>query len=126
MKPYVDGYVLPIPKTKLVSYKKMATQAGKVWMKHGALACFECVGEDLKPNMGGEKIATFPEMVKTKPSETVIFAFVVYKSKAHRNQVNKKVMKDPSMNDPNFDPKDMPFEVKRMVYGGFESIVHYQ
>lgn len=123
MKRYIDGYVLPIPKKNLADYKKMATLGGKMWMKHGALAYFECVIEDPKPNMGPVKIRNFPELAKAKPSDTVIFAYIVYKSKAHRDRVNAKVMNDPAMQDPTLKDKAMPFDPKQMAYGGFESIV---
>jgi uncharacterized protein YbaA (DUF1428 family) len=93
MKRYVDGYVLPVPKKNLRSYKKMAAEAGKIWMKYGALQYVECAGDDLKSvtEWGG---LPFPKMAGAKPNETVIFAYVVYKSKAHRDRVNAKVMKD--------------------------------
>ena len=115
--PYVDGFVLPVPKKKLAAYKKMAKLGSKVWKEHGALEYMECVGDDLKTKMGMH----FGKTVKAKPSETVVFAWVVYKSRAHRDQVMKKVMKDKRMNDPN--AKDMPFDWKRMAYGGFKTIV---
>lgn len=121
MKRYVDGYVLPVPKKNLRSYKKMAAEAGKIWMKHGALQYFECAGDDLKSvaKWGG---LPFPKMAGAKPNETVIFAYVVYKSKAHRDRVNAKVMKDP-MTDPENKDKPMPFDMKRMAYGGFVSLI---
>lgn len=120
---YVDGFVLVVPKKKLAVYRRMAEAAGKVWKKYGALDYKECVGDDLTPNMGEEKIATFPETVKLKPGETVVFSFIVFKSRAHRDSVNAKVMKDPSMNDPKYKDKPMPFDMKRMAYGGFKAIV---
>jgi uncharacterized protein YbaA (DUF1428 family) len=101
----------------------MAQTAGKVWKKYGALQYFECVGDDLAPNMGGMKAETFPHMAKARPNETVVFSFIVYKSKAHRDRVNAKVMKDAMMNDPKFKDKPMPFDIKRMAYGGFKTIV---
>ena len=117
---YVDGCVLPVPKKNLTAYRKFARDMGKVWRKHGALDYKECVGDDLKNKWG----VSFPEMAKLKPGETVVFAYVVYKSKAHRNQVNAKVMKDPFMNDPKYlKDKPMPFDLKRMAYGGFKVIV---
>lgn len=124
MKRYIDGYVLPVPKKNLKTYKKMAAQAGKIWMKHGALQYVECVGDDL---MSAAKWGGLPfhKIAKTKPSETVVFAYVVYKSKSHRDKVNAKVMKDPVMNDPKNKDKPMPFDMKRMAYGGFSSIVNY-
>jgi uncharacterized protein YbaA (DUF1428 family) len=113
---YVDGFVIPIAKNKIKAYIKMAKVGAKVWKDHGALEYFECVGEDLK----AEWSMPFPKMVKTKPGETVVFSFIVYKSRKHRDQVNKKVMKDPRIKG---DPKNMPFDMKRMAYGGFEAIV---
>src|SRR3989344_3860368 len=120
---YVDGFVLPVPKNKLNEYRKMAAMGGKVWKKHGAIQYFECVGDDLTPSMGGMKMTTFPRMTKAKPSETVFFSFIVYKSKAHRNSVNARVMKDPIMNDPKNKDKPMPFDMKKVAYGGFRTIV---
>ncbi len=119
---YVDGFVLVVKKNKLKEYKKMAELGGKLWKKHGALEYFECVGDDLNPK-GPMKILTFPEMAKTKKDETVVFSFIIYKSKKHRDQVNAKVMKDPSMNDPKNKNMVMPFDMKKMAYGGFKAIV---
>lgn len=121
MPTYVDGYLLPVPKKKLPAYRRIAQKAGKVWRKHGALEYFECVGDDLTPDMGGFKIATFPRTMKLKPGETVIFSFIVFQSRAHRDKVNAKVFQDPFMQSSNV--KDMPFDAKRMVYGGFKTIV---
>ena len=125
MKGYVDGYVLPVPKKKLAIYKKMAAQGDKIWMKHGALRYVECTSDDLKSaeKWGG---VSFSKMVKTSRNDRVIFAFVIYKSKAHRNKVNANVMKDPLMNDPKNKDKPMPFDMKRMAYGGFVTIVDYR
>lgn len=120
---YIDGFVLVVPKKNLKAYKKIAQEAGKIWKKYGALDYKECVGEDLTPTMGEEKILTFPEMAKTKKDETVVFSYIVFKSKAHRNKVNAKVMKDPFMNDPKNKNQPMPFDLKRMAYGGFEVLV---
>jgi uncharacterized protein YbaA (DUF1428 family) len=121
---YVDGFVLPVPKKNLKEYRKMATAAGKIWKKHGALEYFECFGDDLNPKTGGMKISHFPKMAKAKSGETVIFAFIVYKSKAHRDKVNARVMRDPAMNDPEFCKNGkMPFNPKRMAYGGFRAFV---
>lgn len=113
---YVDGFVLPVPKKNLAAYKKMANLGRRTWMKHGALQYFECVGHELEPPFG----LPFPKGIGAKPGETVIFAFIIYKSKAHRDAVNKKVMSDPAMGTA---PKKMPFDVKRMLYGGFKTIV---
>ena len=115
---YIDGFVVPVPKKKLAAYARMSKKASKVWRDHGALEYRECAGEDLKVKMG----LPFPRGTKVKPGETVVFAYIVYKSRAHRDQVNARVMKDPRLNDM-CDPKDMPFDVKRMMYGGFKTIV---
>lgn len=117
MANYVDGFIVPVPKKKLKDYLKLANLAGKVWRKYGALEYIECVADDVK--MG--KVTSFPRSVKRKPSETVIFSYIVYKSRAHRDSVLKKVMKDPLMK--NMDPKSMPFDGKRMIYGGFKTVV---
>lgn len=114
---YVDGYVLPIPKKNIAAYRRLASKAGKVWKDHGALEYFECVGEDLTTECG----VSFPKQMKLKPGETVVFAFIVYKSRKHRDQVNAKVMKDKRLT--NMPNQAMPFDIKRMVYGGFEAIV---
>jgi len=115
---YVDGYVLPVPKKNLLAYRRMAAKAGKVWREHGALEFRECVGEDLKT----KKIKSFPSLVKPKPGETVVFSWIVFKSRAHRDAVNAKVMKDPRLAEM-MDMKSMPFDPKRMAYGGFEVMV---
>jgi uncharacterized protein YbaA (DUF1428 family) len=115
---YVDGFVLPVPKKNLDVYRRMAQKAAKVWIEHGALEYRECVGDDLDTKMG----TPFPRAAKAKPGETVVFAWIVYKSKSHRNKVNSKVMKDPRLNEM-MAGKDMPFDVKRMCYGGFSMIV---
>ena len=125
MGKYVDGYVLPILKDKVEEYRKIASEAGKIWKKHGALQYFECIGDDLTPDMGmGDmKIVQFPTITNAGPDETVVFAFVVFKSKEHRDEVNKKVMTDPYMTDPSMKDKTMPFDATKMVYGGFNVIV---
>ena len=115
--PYVDGYVLPVPKKNVQAYRRIAQKASKVWREHGALEYRECVGEDLDVKMG----MPFPRLMEVKPGETVVFAWVVFKSRAHRDRVNAKVMKDPRLAD--MDPKSMPFDLKRMVYGGFNVLV---
>jgi uncharacterized protein YbaA (DUF1428 family) len=115
---YVDGYVLPVPKKNLKSYRDMAKKAGKVWREHGALEVRECVGDDLDVKWG----TTFPRKMKLKPGETVVFSWIVFKSRGDRDRVNKKVMKDPRLAKM-MDPKEMPFDAKRMVYGGFEVLV---
>jgi len=114
---YVDGFVIPIPKKNLAAYQRIASDAGKVWMDHGALEYLECVGDDLEVKMG----KSFSAQLGLKKSETVVFAWVVYRSRAHRDQVNKKVMKDPRM--AGMDEKPMPFDVTRMCYAGFKPIV---
>lgn len=116
--PYVDGFVIPVPKKKLAAYRSMARKASKVWRDHGALDYKECVADDVK--MG--KWTSFPRSVKKKPNETVIFSYIVYKSRAHRDKVNAKVMKDKRITGM-MDPKAMPFDAKRMIYGGFKVIV---
>jgi uncharacterized protein YbaA (DUF1428 family) len=115
---YVDGYVLPVPKKNLPAYRRMAQEAGKVWRKHGALEFRECVGDDLKT----QKIKSFPQLVKPKRGETVMFSWIVFKSRAHRDRVNAKVMKDPLLIKM-MKSKAMPFDSKRMAYGGFKTIV---
>ncbi len=114
---YVDGYVLPIPSKNLAAYRRMAQKAGRVWRDHGALEYRECVGEDLKNAWG----VPFPRAVKVKPGETVVFSWVVFKSRAHRDAVNKRVMKDPRITE--MSPQTMPFDTKRMIYGGFKVLV---
>lgn len=118
MAKYVDGYVLPVPKKKLHIYRRIAQKAGKIWREHGALEYRECAGEDLKVKWG----VPFPRQMKVKAGETVIFSWVVFKSRADRDRVNAKVMKDPRLTNM-MDPKDMPFDCKRMVYGGFNILV---
>lgn len=120
---YVDGFVIPVPKKNVQAYRRMAAKAGKVWKEHGALEFRECVGDDLAPDMGGMKVPpAFPRMTKLKRGETVFFSWIVFKSRAHRDRVNAKVIKDPRIADM-MDPKDMPFDVKRMAYGGFKTLV---
>lgn len=116
MARYVDGFVLPVPKKSLKAYQAISKKAGKVWREHGALEYFECAGDDL--NIKGMR--SFTSLAKPKPGETVLFSFIVYKSRAHRDRVNAKVMKDPRMD---MNPNAMPFDVKRMAYGGFTAIV---
>ena len=115
---YVDGFVVPVPTANLAAYKKMAQKAGKVWMEHGALEYVECVADDVKPG----KTTSFPQSVKLKEGEVVVFSWVVYKSRRDRDRINKLVMADPRLKDM-MDPKTMPFDGKRMFYGGFKSIV---
>jgi uncharacterized protein YbaA (DUF1428 family) len=116
--PYVDGFVIPIPADKIETYRKIAAKAGKVWMEYGALEYRECVGDDLNV----EQMVPFPKLAKAKPNETVVFSWIVYKNKAHRDKVNAKVMKDPRLEKMMKDT-EMPFNMKRMAYGGFKTIV---
>lgn len=118
MTRYVDGFVLPVPKKNLAAYRRMATKAGRIWREHGALEYIECVADDVKPG----KHTSFPQSVKLKPDETVVFAYIVYKSRAQRDKVNAKVMADPRLADM-MDPKAMPFDGKRMFWGGFKPTV---
>jgi uncharacterized protein YbaA (DUF1428 family) len=113
---YVDGYVLPVPKKKLKAYVRMAKMGKTIWMKHGALDYMECVGEDLESKWG----TSFTKMMKLKPGETVIFSWVVFKSRAHRDRVNAKVMKEMQEEG---EMQEMPFDMRRMVYGGFKAVV---
>ena len=115
---YVDGYVLPVPKKNLTAYRRMALKAGKVWREHGALEVRECAGEDLDVKWG----STFPRKMKLKPGETVVFSWIVFRSRRDRDRVNAKVLKDPRLAKM-MDPKAMPFDAKRMVYGGFDVLV---
>jgi uncharacterized protein YbaA (DUF1428 family) len=115
---YVDGFVVPVPKKKLAAYWKMAKKAGKVWLEHGALSYTECLGDDVPVG----KVTSFTRSVKLKPGETVVFSWITYKSRAHRDRVNKAVMKDPRLADM-MDPKAMPFDAKRMIFGGFKPAV---
>lgn len=118
-KKYIDGFVLAVPKKNLRSYRQLARKAGVVWKKYGALEYFEAVGDDLGSKWSGIK---FPKTVKAKPNEAVVFSFIIFRSKAQRDRVNARVMKDPLMNDPGFKEKPMPFDMKRMAYGGFRVI----
>jgi uncharacterized protein YbaA (DUF1428 family) len=115
---YVDGFVVPVPKKKMDAYLRMARTASKVWREHGALEYVECVADDVKPG----KVTSFPQSVKLKAGETVVFAYVVYKSRAQRDRVMAKVMKDPRLAHM-MDPKTMPFDARRMFWGGFKSII---
>ncbi len=117
-KQYVDGFVLPLPVKNLKAYKLLSQKAGKVWKEYGALEYRECIGDDLMVKMG----ISFPKMSKLKRGETVVFSWITYKSRAHRDKVNAKVMSDPRL-DKMMDPKKMPFDVKRMSYGGFKILV---
>jgi len=114
---YVDGFVVPVPKKKVQAYRRLAQKAGKVWREHGALEFRECIADDVKVG----KLTSFPRSVKLKPSETVMFSWITYKSRAHRDRVNAKVMKDKRI--AGMDLKLMPFDAKRTIYGGFKVIV---
>jgi len=115
---YVDGFVIPVPEQNLKNYRSIAQKAGKIWKEHGALEYVESVGDDLDNQMG----ASFGKTIKLKPGEIALFSFIVYKSRAERDKVNAKVMNDPRMKKI-METMGMPFEVKRMVYGGFKTIV---
>ena len=115
---YVDGFVLPVPSANLAAYRRMAQKAGKVWREHGALEYIECVADDVKPG----KLTSFPQAVKLKPDEVVVFSWIVYKSRRDRDRINKLVMADPRL-AAMMDPKSMPFDGKRMFFGGFKTIV---
>ena len=117
---YVDGFVVPVPKKNLQAYRRMAKTAGKVWRSHGALEFREYVADDVKVG----KWTSFPRSVKLKPDETVVFAYVVFKSRAHRDRVNAKVMKDPRLADM-MDIKALPFDARRMFWGGFKTLVGF-
>lgn len=122
MTKYVDGFVFTVPKNKVADYIKMAKEGKKYWMQYGALSYFECRGDDLKPkSMGPDKQLAFTTLTKAKPSETVWFSFITFKSRKHRDEVNKKVMDAMSEKYKDVDPKDfpMPFDPTQMAYGGF-------
>ena len=118
MANYVDGFVLPLPKDNIDSYRRMARKAGKVWKEHGALDYKEYIADDVPTG----KVTSFPQAVKLKPGETVVFAWIAYRSRAHRDRVNAKVMKDPRLADM-MGPDASPFDTKRMFWGGFKVIV---
>ncbi len=115
---YVDGFIVPVPKKKLGAYRRMAAKAGKVWREHGALEFRESVADDVKVG----KRTSFPRSVKRKPGETVVFSWIVYRSRADRDRVNAKVMKDKRLSGM-MNPKSLPFDAKRMIYGGFKMLV---
>ena len=119
MANYVDGFVVPVPRKKIDVYRKLARKAGKVWREHGALDYVECVADDVKPG----KHTSFPQSVKLKPDEVVVFSWIVYKSRRQRDRINAKVMKDPRLASM-MDPKAMPFDGKRMFWGGFKVMVN--
>jgi uncharacterized protein YbaA (DUF1428 family) len=117
MAKYVDGFIVPVPNNKLEAYRKLAQEAGQIWREYGALEYVECIAEDVKPG----EVTSFPQSVKLEAGETVIFAWIVYESREHRDRVNEQVMNDPRMK--NMDPKNLPFDGKRMIWGGFETFV---
>ena len=117
---YVDGYVLPVPRKKLAAYRRMASDAGKIWRKHGALQYVEAAADDVKPG----KWTSFPQSVKLKPGETVVFSYIVYKSRKDRDRINARFMSDPRLKK-YMDPKKMPFDGKRMFWGGFKTFVSF-
>jgi uncharacterized protein YbaA (DUF1428 family) len=114
---YVDGFLVPVPKKKLAAYRVLARKAGKVWLEHGALSYVECVADDVEFG----KVTSFPRSVKLAPDEVVVFAWITYKSRAHRDRVNAKVGRDPRMHPP--QPAAMPFDGKRMIMGGFKPMI---
>jgi uncharacterized protein YbaA (DUF1428 family) len=117
---YVDGFVVPVPVDNLAAYRRMARKCGKVWMEHGALAYTECVADDVRPG----KYTSFPQSVKLKPGETVVFSWIVYASRKQRDRINKAVMSDPRLKEM-FDTKALPFDGKRMFWGGFKQFLSF-
>ena len=115
---YVDGFVVPVPRKNVQKYKQIARKMGRIWREHGALDYKECVGDDVKPG----KVTSFPQSVALKSGETVVFSWITFKSRAHRDRVNAKVMKDPRLTCM-MDPSAMPFDGQRMIYGGFQVLV---
>ena len=115
---YVDGFIVPLPIANIDAYRAMATKAGTIWREHAALQFRECIGDDVKPG----KLTSFPQSVNLEEGETVVFSWIGYASRAHRDEVNDKVMKDPRMAEM-MQPGTMPFDGKRMIYGGFEVLV---
>jgi uncharacterized protein YbaA (DUF1428 family) len=120
MGTYVDGYVMPVPKDKVSEYRKLASDAGKVFREHGALEYVECLAEDVKPG----KLTSFPQSVMLKEGETVIFSWIRFASREDRDRINEEVMKDPTLKEA-FDPAKSPFDMKRMFFGGFEELVRF-
>jgi uncharacterized protein YbaA (DUF1428 family) len=118
--PYVDGFIVPVPTKNLKDYRRLAQKAGKVWREHGALEYRECIADDVKPG----KWTSFPRSVKLKQGETVVFSWITYKSRAHRDRVNAKAMKDPRLAQM-MNPKAMPFDGKRMIFGGFKVFLEF-
>ncbi len=115
---YVDGFVVPVPKKNIEAYRAVASKCGAIWREHGALQFRECIADDVKPG----KLTSFPQSVNLEDDETVVFSWIVYESRASRDEINDKVMKDPRMADM-MKPENMPFDGKRMIYGGFEMLI---
>jgi uncharacterized protein YbaA (DUF1428 family) len=115
---YVDGFVVPLPKDKIDAYREMSRRCGEVWREYGALSFRECIADDVKPG----KLTSFPQAVQLQENEVVVFSWIEYNSRAERDAINEKVMKDPRLADV-MDPAKLPFDGKRMIYGGFESLV---
>src|SRR5919107_605691 len=115
---YVDGFIVPVPKNNIEAYKKVSETMGRIWKEHGALEYVECVADDVSPG----KVTSFPRSVKSKSGETVVLAYVAYRSRADRDRINRAVMNDPRLADM-MDPKKMPFDGKRMFWGGFKSFL---
>lgn len=116
---YIDGFVVPVPKKNLPAYRRLARKTGKIWMEYGALDFHECIGDDVKPG----KLTSFPQSVKLKPGEVVVFAWIVYKSRAQRDRINAKIMADPRLQA--MGANTMPFDGKRMIFGGFKTLVAF-
>lgn len=116
---YIDGFLIPVPKKNVPAYRRMARKAGKVWMEYGALQYVECIEDDVQPG----KLTSFPQAVKLKKDEIVVFSYIVYKSRAHRDRVNRQVMADPRIEAMMPDKSKPPFDSRRMVFGGFKAIV---
>lgn len=118
MARYVDGFVIPVQKSRLDEYRRIARKAGKIWREYGALEVVECVADDVDPG----KLTSFPRSVKLKPDEVVVFSWIAYKTRAQRDRIMKQIMEDPRMAKM-MEPKDMPFDAKRMFWGGFKTLV---
>lgn len=117
---YVDGFVVPVPAASLDQYRKLARRAGKIWIEYGALQYMECVADDVKPG----KVTSFPQAVKLKADEVVVFSWIIYRNRRDRDRINRKVMSDPRLADM-ADPKHLPFDARRMFWGGFKPVVEY-
>ncbi|MFC6837895.1 DUF1428 domain-containing protein [Halomarina ordinaria] len=122
---YVDGFVIPVPNDQVDAYREMAAEGGELWIEHGALEYFEGIGDDVDPDMGDMPMRTFPQLAEAGDDETVVFSFIVFESREHRDEVNAKVMDDPAMDPENFE-EEIPFDTGRMAYGGFRSIVDHE